>query len=273
MPGPLSATPAYEGDEPYVYFAFAETDARRVRPILRVLYARGFRVWYVLGPAGSAQAVLRRSERASSAALTIVYLSDAAVGDRDLKSALLVNQKNERPILCLDPDGTDRRLAMGLREDIPHLGLYANRGDALEEALIRAEGVTQELMGQPVQLRSGFSVGKLSAVLALLAAGMLLFTIYGGRYLSRSASADADTISFSDPIVMAAARQAVGGGALTEESAAAVTILRLDSLPESWEDLALLPALEAMELPQDALIGSAPLPGGYRILLSGGERP
>ena len=114
----------YEGDQPYLYFAFAEEDCGRVRKLLRPLLARGCRVWFCVGAAGSAEELLHRQERYERAALTLVYLTDALCADRDSKSAVLVNQKFNRPIVCLDPDEKDRRLAMNLRETIPHIPLY-----------------------------------------------------------------------------------------------------------------------------------------------------
>ena len=113
--------PPYEGEEPYLYYAFADADAKRVWPLMRLLLARGCRVWYAAGKAGSAEELLRRQKRASGAALTLVWLTDAARGDADLKSALLTNQSAGRPILCLDADEGDGGLSMGLYESTPHL--------------------------------------------------------------------------------------------------------------------------------------------------------
>ena len=45
----------------------------------------------------------------------------------------------------------------------------------------------------------------------------------------------------------------------------------LSGMPESWDDLTLLPALEEIRIPQEALLGGAPLPEGeYTIILTGG---
>ena len=267
----LRSYPPYEGAEPYVYFAFAPADARRAGTLLRLLFSRGFRVWYCLGPAGSAEELLRRQSRAGNAALTMVYLSDDAASEKDLKSAVLVNQREARAILCLDPDGSDRRLAMGLREDVPHLGLYEFRGRAaLEAALIRAEGVTQELVGEPVRTGQGSLAVRLAAVFTLLAAAMLLLSFFGARFFGQDRVPE-DTVVFDDPVVRAAVSQAVGGRALTEDRVASVALLRFSSLPESWDDLALLPALETLELSQRAVMAAETLPEGYRIVLSGGE--
>ena len=120
----MKQIPPYEGDQPYLYLAFAEEDSGRVWKLLQPLLARGCRVWYCVGPAGSAEELLYRQERCEKAGLTVVYLTDALCVDRDSKSAVLVNQKYNRPILCLDPDEKDRRLDMNLRETVPHVSLY-----------------------------------------------------------------------------------------------------------------------------------------------------
>ena len=131
--------PPYEGDSPYLYFAFAEADSRKVREYLRLLYERGCRVWYSCGKADGPEEVLRRQARYRGAALTLVYLSDEACRDQNTKSSVLVNQKFDSPIICLDPDGKDRVLAMGLRESVPHIPLYRIRGrEALEDAFCSA---------------------------------------------------------------------------------------------------------------------------------------
>ena len=206
--------------------------------------------------------------------MTLLLLTDTAVADRDGKSLILVNQKAGRPIVCLDSDGTDRRLAMGLREDTPHLPLYRYTDKTeLEEALIRAPGFRQELLGAPVQIR-GFSPGRLALALTL-AAALLIGVSAAGLYLFHWFQPKiVDTVAFSDAVIMEAARREAGGGALTDESVAGIAVLRLEALPESWEDLALLPALERIVLPQQALSSGVSLPEReYTFELSGGEGP
>lgn len=266
--------PPYMGEEPYLFFAFSQSDRGKAWNILRLLLRRGVRVWYCAGAAGSSEELLLRQRRAVGAQLTLLLLTDAAVADRDGKSLILVNQKAGRPIVCLDSDGTDRRLAMGLREDTPHLPLYRYTGKTeLEEALIRAPGFRQELLGASVQVR-GFSPGRLALALTL-AAVLLIGASAAGLYLFHWFQPKiVDTVAFSDAVVMEAVRREVGGGALTEESVGGVTVLRLKALPESWADLARLPALERIILPQEALTSGASLPEGeYTFELSGGEGP
>ena len=138
--------PPYEGEQPYLYLAFADTDRGRVWKIMKLLLERGCRVWYCCGLPGDAAEVRRRQERSGGAALTVLYLTDAAAADRDTKSNVLVNQKFDRPILCLDPDGTDRRLSMGLHETVPHIPLYTLTDSAdMENAIIHADGFSQEI--------------------------------------------------------------------------------------------------------------------------------
>ena len=265
--------PPYEGEEPYLYFAFAEADSAKVWKLLRPLLARGCRVWYCVGPAGSAEELLHRQERCENAALTVVYLTDAACADRDTKSAVLVNQKFNRPILCLDPGEKDRRLSMNLREDVPTIPLYRLRNsEEIESAILHAEGFSQDMLGEPVKIVENDVTKKLTLTFCVLAVLLAAVSLAGFRYLNRFTPSLGDELQISDPVLQTAVRQAVGGGAITEERAYEITFLRLKELPESWEELSLLPALEWIELPQQELLGDASLPDGdYKISLSGGD--
>lgn len=269
----MTQVPPYEGDEPYLYFAFAEEDRRRVWKLLRPLLSRGCRVWYCCGPAGSAEELLHRQERCEKAALTAVYLTDALCADRDAKSAVLVNQKFNRPLLCLDPDEKDRRLSMNLRETVPHLPLYQLSGsEAWESAILHADGFSQDMIGEPIKIRAPGVMQRLSLAFCVLAVLLAAVSFAGYRFFGWFSPAVQDEQIISDPILQAAVRQAVGGGAITEENLAELTFLRFRELPDSWEELRLLPALERIELPQQALLEGGGLPeGDYVIELSGGE--
>ena len=264
--------PPYEGDAPYLYFAFAEEDSKRVWKILRPLLNRGCRVWYCYGPAGRAEELLHRQERCEKAALTVVYLTDAACADRDTKSAVLVNQKYNRPILCLDPDEKDRRLAMNLRETIPHVPLYLLSGEEWESAVLHAEGFSQDMLGAPTGIENGGVMKKLTLTFCALALLLCAVAFAGFRIFGWFSPAARDELEIREPILQAAVRQAVGGGAITQEGVSGITSLRLKELPESWEELSLLPALERIELPQRSLLDGGTLPeGDYVIVLSGGD--
>lgn len=270
----MNQCPPYEGEAPYLYFAFAEDDSERVRKLLRPLLSRGCRVWYCYGPAGSAEELLHRQERCEKAALTAVYLTDALCADKDSKSAVLVNQKFNRPILCLDPDEKDRRLAMNLRETIPHVPLYRLSGEEWESAVLHAEGFSQDMIGEPIKIEEGGGVMKtLTLLFCALALLLSAVSFAGFRLFGWLSPASRDEVQIRDPILHAAVRQAAGG-AITEESISEITFLRLKELPESWEELSLLPALERIELPQNSLLNGAELPeGDYVITLSGGDGP
>lgn len=162
--------PPYEGTEPYLYLAFADGDAKKVWPVMQLLLKRGCRVWYCTGPAGNSTELLRRQKRASEAAWTLLYLTDGLTADKETKSRIMVNQKEGRPITCLDTDGKNRNLAMDLRESTPSISLLRCKTErALEEALIRAEGYTQEIIGAPVKLKNHW-LGKLTGLFAFLTA-------------------------------------------------------------------------------------------------------
>lgn len=262
--------PPYEGEEPYLYFAFAETDSARVWKILRPLLKRGCRVWYCLGAAGSAETLRRRQERAAGAALTLLYGTDALCADKDSKSYVLVNQKAGRPILCLDPDAMDRRLSMGLREDVAHLPLYDKaNAQEIEIAIIHAEGFSQEIIGPGIQPQDVLS-GKLAVLFLVLAIALSAISFAAVRYLGLFRPEMHDELSFSDPVILSAMREAAGGRSITLELAENLSVLRLKALPESWDDLQALPALERIALPQEAVMGERELPEGYVIELRGG---
>lgn len=263
--------PPYKGEEPYLYLAFAEADKGKVWEFLRLLLARGCRVWYVRGRAGSPEELLRRQSRYKGAALTLLYLTDHACADPDTKSAILVNQKAGRPILCIDPDGRDRRLAMGLREEAPHISVRGRADSAqLEDALLHAEGFSQDLIGDPVQIRDRGVFDRLAVLFGILAA-LLLFFIVSAVRQDRTFARQQDEVEFADPVILNAVRKSAGRGPLTGESVSEITSITLENMPQSWEDLALLPSLLEIRIPQEALLGDEPLPeGDYVIILAGG---
>ena len=264
--------PPYEGDSPYLYFAFAEADSRRVWEYLRLLYERGCRVWYSRGKADGPEEVLRRQARYRGAALTLVYLSDEACRDQNTKSSVLVNQQFDSPIICLDPDGRDRVLAMGLRESVPHIPLYRIRSrEELEDAIFHAEGFSQELLGEPVKIRKASIIPKLSLMFCVLAVVLSVLFFTGVRERVSEVIQVSDEVELSDPVLLSAVRKAAGGGAITQELVETLKAIDLSGMPENWDDLELLPSLEEIRIPQEALLDGAPLPEGeYTIILTGG---
>ena len=269
----MKQIPPYEGDQPYLYLAFAEEDSGRVWKLLRPLLARGCRVWYCVGPAGSAEELLYRQERCEKAGLTVVYLTDALCTDRDSKSAVLVNQKYSRPILCLDPDEKDRRLDMNLRETVPHVSLYQLSSEEWEGAVLHAEGFSQDMLGEPFRIGDDSkTIKKLPLTFCALALLLAVVSFAGFRVFGWFSPAARDEVDIRDPAIRFAVRQAVGGGAITEERANEVSFLRFRELPESWEELELLPHLQRIELPQLSLLDGVELPeGDWVIELSGGD--
>ena len=264
MKGWQKSYPPYSGTEPYLYLAFEDEDAKKVWPVVKVLLRRGCRIWYCTGPAGSAQELLRRQEWASGAAWTLLFLTDALASDKESKSRIMTIQKDGKPITCLDPDGKNRYLAMDIRESTPSIPLYRCKNETeLEDALIRAQGYTQDILGKPVTLKNPW-LGKLTGIFLLLA---LLLAGAGFLY---SRQAPADTVTFSDPVIREAVRSAAGGGALSPESLAQIQSIRLTELPESWEDLSLLPGLQQIEISQEVALAEDLPMDTYRIVLYGG---
>ena len=269
-----SKVPPYTGDEPYLYFAFAEADSAKVWNIMRPLLARGCRIWYMCGNAGTGEAMLARQACAGGAALTLLYLTDAACADPDTKSFVLVNQKFGRPIIALDPDGVDRRLKFGLREDTPHVPLYKYRTDEEKEsAIIHAEGFSQDIIGTPITVSGGSLIGNLSKAFCLVAVLLAIISVVGLKFFQKPQPEVevTDEVTFSDPVILEAVREEADGGVITEELVSDITILHLSDVPENWDELSMFPSLEMIELPQEAVMQAEDLPDGYTIALSRGD--
>lgn len=275
MKNSLKNLPPYEGEAPYLYLAFSEEDAAKVKKILRLLMERGCRVWYCFGTSGSAEELRHRQARSEGASLTAVFLSEAACRDQDTKSRILVNQKYHHPILILDPDGAGRRFTMGLQENIPALSLFSfSDPEETLQAILHADGFSQDLLGEPVNIKGGISFGKLAAFFCLLGVLLAAGSFFWSAFRERPETVIADEVIFSDPVIESAVRNLCGGGSITRAFAEEIRFLPLSAFPENWEDLSLLPALSRIELPQEAVMKGNPLPdGNFAITLTGGDGP
>lgn len=110
-------------------------------------------------------------------------------------------------------------------------------------------------------------VSRLSAVLCTLA----LLMVFASVAFAHLQPKQEDTVLFGDPVIYTAVKDALGGAALTEELVSQIICLDLDAAPENWEDLAQLPGLERIIIPQQYVLDGCPLPeGNYTIELSGG---
>lgn len=165
---------------------------------------------------------------------------------------------------------------MGLKENIPHIPLYNLRGEEqLVDAIIHAEGFSQELLGEPVKISDesgGKSIfGKLTLLFCILAIVMTILFFLGARNAAPAETEAIEQVTFSDPVLYSAVKEEVGKGPITEETIFGITAITLSGMPENWEDLSLLPSLQKIRIPQKALLGEEPLPEGeYTIELVGG---
>ena len=208
----------------------------------------------------------------SGAALVVVWLSAAAREDTDLKNAGLYCEQLGLPIVCIDADADLNALSFGFGAKAPHLSRRAFRGAGeLEEALVRCEGFSQELIGEGRRIPPPYL--KIAAVLAVISALTLALVFFGGRLFGwNGPELDyADTVHIEDASLRAAVRASVGGCAITEESIGLVETLRLRELPEDGEELEALVSLTRVEIPQEL----APdalwlLDEGYTVVLYGG---
>lgn len=270
--------PPYDGTEPYLHLCFAEASGKKVRALLRRLSARGVRVWYASGAAADRGELERRERRMLSADLTVVYLDEAFRGDASAKSRLLACQRTGQPVVCLNTDGGDSGLSIGLHATAAEIKL--NPIDSVkdtERALLHAEGFSQALIGEPVKRkRSGLKIFTrvlIAAAVLLVAAGALWFFLLRPERQDEILS-QSDTVTFADKTVRETVRRTLGGGILTEERLSEITVLHFGgALPEDLSDLSMLPALETVEITQSAAKDAYSLHpelSAYTVVLIGG---
>lgn len=270
--------PAYEGDEPYLWLCYAERDEQNVRPLLRRLLARGCRVWHESGVAGTLSEQERREARRSGAKLLVLYNTREARRDTELKGALLAAQDRGCPIVSIDLDEEDSELSLGLTKGTVHLQRPRSAA-AAEAALLRAEGFSQTLIGEPVKIgvdpirvisRAAFALFAL-----LIAAGAVWYFLRKPPEIEIEAEPEpTDSVVFADPVLTEAVREAIGGGRLTEEALESVEALTLTALPASLSELERLPNLKQLRLTQSAAMAAGDavetLAQRYELLLIGG---
>lgn len=243
----------YLGQEPYLHLCFSDADAALVQPLMLRLHDRGVRLWYSMGKTANSEVLARRNERADHAALTVLYLSEAARKDTDVKDVILYCQEQGLPLVCIDTDEGDHELSIGLTGKVPHVPAWQMTSvDELEAALVRTDGFVQELVGprpepyvdplRKVALALGVTT------LAVLLAGVAAAWHVG--LIAPSSRHPGDTDALANPELLAAARLAQGGGAVTDESLSRITVLRLNEVPAA-DDLAPFVALKRIELPQE----------------------
>ena len=271
----------YRGREPFLYLIFHQDDRDRVRPLLHRLYRRGCRVWYTLDYSGGGRRARVRDERMKHAAFIAVFLSPSALADDDISAAILLCQTQACPSLLMVTPGlpADWELlaARKFTTEVIDIG-YQDSPRDIEAELISSKGFSQDLLGKPVYfLVRAF---KRFALAAVVLAGVFISGTFAYRPSRPGDGAEAqavpDAVVFSDTAVLRAAQQELkmsATQALTRLDLEDIDTLRLDAAPASLDDLALMPSLRRLEIPQSLVPLAAKLPAdrAYTIVVYGEE--
>lgn len=244
----------YEGNEPYLYFAFCRTDESKIIALLEQLNRRGCRVWY-----GTGNNRAHRLERTSHASLVIVFMSAGAMSDQDeIKSTALYCQSKGIPVLVIDAvENND--LSTGFSGGTVHTA-YRTDPCRLENEILRTGCITQEMIGDlPTQAKT--SGWKLGLAILLATAVVILSGALALGFLKPK-----DEIVFQDAIIQEAVRRSAGSPIRLEELES-ITTLHLSGVPESLTELEKLPKIERIEIPAEAVSVFAPLVDQYQVVV------
>ncbi len=257
--------PPCKGDAPYLCLCFHPSDAQNVKPLLEELTKRRCRIWYNVSGVSNSSANKSRTKFETNAKLMVLWLSDCSASSEDMKNALGSYQTTDQPVICIDARSNVRQsgLSMILSKNVQIITREPNSSfEALAATLMRTEGFTQQLIAENDNERQLFLKKRKSRRIALsilfsAIALMICAAIYAQQNDWFRPPIDIlDSVTISDPVIAHAARVALssdGNASLTQDSLAIITTLRLDAPPESFDDLALFPALTRLEIPQSCV--------------------
>lgn len=259
------AYPPYMGKEPYVYLCFHKANAKQVKPLLDALVQRRYRVWYSMGNVSESQENQEHADRVKNADLMVFWLSERAADDADMKGTLGYYLITGHPVICIDAQAYTAQsgLSLILTEHVKHISCEPGAtAEDIVSSLLRMEGFTQQLIAEDDLERQIF-LRKLKLrriALTILSAALLLFAcaiVYAQcNDWFRPQAVIVDSVTINDPAIERAARTALSPEsniALTPESLARITMLRLDAAPTSFDALALFPSLTRLEIPQSCV--------------------
>ena len=270
--------PPYMGDEPYIYLCFSKASKNKVLGLLYRLGLRGVRVWYCEEISSDPAQLKKDEEKVHNAAITVVFLDNAFRKDVRVKNRLLDIQDREQKILCLNTDGGDGGLSIGLHPDVPEVKLRGlSKSKDAENAILRTEAFSHELIGEPVESVNNYIkiITRRAVIVSACFVALFVSLFFVHRFMNKEVDITAnDTVTFSDETIRETVRTALGGGALTGERLAEIDTLYLegDAIPSDLSDIDLLPSLKTVIISQKAVPGLDDHPelDGFEIELFGG---
>ena len=221
----------YEGESPYLYLAFSDSDSKRAEKLMSALYEKNVRFWYYRGKTEKISVLNARQQRMNDATAVVLFLTKNAASDISLKSDIIYLINSKIPIIVYECDKDIPNLSLGIPEVAP-------RVDTPED-LFRCEGFSYDLIAPTPLYKMPVPVFRIVAVVLALA-------LIAGGYAYKEATRDKTP---------------------DEEK----TRIYLEKVPENLSELDRYPKLETIVIPKTEAKNALCLLDDYTVVIVEGN--
>jgi hypothetical protein len=155
IPAPFEA---YSGEKPYLFAAYAHSDAVKVFAILGFLHELGFRAWYDEGIDPGNEWADDIARRLASCSAFLAFISGSSIASRNVRNEINFALTRQKPVLVVHVEETI--LPPGLELQIGSLQailMYRMSDDTFRSKLVRSlDPSLRELAGREPDGRLGF---------------------------------------------------------------------------------------------------------------------
>jgi hypothetical protein len=141
---------AYIGDQPYAFIAYAHADAIQVYPVLAMMHAQGYRVWYDEGIDPGNEWPEDIARRLDSCSAFLVFISRNAVTSRNVRNEINFALTRDKLVLAIHIESTPLPQGLELQlGSIQAIQLYRMSSETFSRRLARALDPSLQEAGRP----------------------------------------------------------------------------------------------------------------------------